>query len=371
MGGTAETDLDCERSVPLLQSTPMARNMYPGRADPRPRPAANWRAFWLLVGALVAAIGLWLYLDPTPGADGSPASTIVIREGDGWTEATARLASAGIVRRPLVFKGIVLLSGARSSLLPGRYSLRRGMSARDLIAALSDPTNQANVVVPEGWRLEQIGERLVAQGLATSGEWRQAVAHPPKLGLLNAIPPGRGLEGYLYPDTYRFTEANAAQQMVQEATKNLDERLTPAIRDGMRAEGLTVHEGLTLASIVEREAQVPSERPLIASVFLNRLRTGMPLQADPTVQYAVGKSGNWWKQRLTASDLRTPSPYNTYEHKGLPPGPIACPGIAAIRAVASPARTRYLYFVARGDGTHAFAVTLEEHNENVRRYLTP
>lgn len=349
----------------------MAHDLYQSQPRSRRRTAANWPVFWGLIALIIALPLLWVYLDPTPSGDGSPARTVVVRPGEGWTETSSRLREQGIIRRPLVFKAIVLLSGGRSQLLPGRYQLRRGTSSRDLISAMTNQDNQAVVIVPEGFRLEQIGERMVAQGLATPEQWRDALKSPPEAALLRSRPPGVGLEGYLYPDSYAFTEENAARQMVAEATSNLQERLTADLRSGFTAQGLSVHEALTLASIVEREAQAPAERPVIASVYLNRLKAGMPLQADPTVQYAVGRPGSWWKPHLTRADLHDPSPYNTYVHNGLPPGPIAGPGIASIQAVAHPASTRYLYFVARGDGSHAFAETLEEHNLNVQRYLRP
>lgn len=318
---------------------------------------------------LLGAIGAWFYLDPTPRANSRPPATVVVREGEGWTEVTERLHQAGIVRRPLTFKALVLLSGERAGLMPGRYQLEVGTSSRDLITALTDPSSASTIVVPEGWREEQVGEALVKEGLATEAEWRAAVANPPQVRVLANRPQESGLTGYLYPGTYRFTEQDVAQQMVREATLALQERLTGEIRAGLQKQGLSLHEGLTLASIVEREAQVPRERPVIASVYLNRLREGMRLQADPTTQYAVGTPGEWWKQGLTRSDLQSPSPYNTYVHEGLPPGPICSPGIASIEAVAFPEETSYLYFVARGDGGHAFSQTYEEHERNVQRYL--
>jgi UPF0755 protein len=346
----------------------MAKQMYRGRRKRADGPA-RWPLFWALVALLVVAPLLWLYLDPTPSASGAAPATIVVQPGDGWREVTERLREAGVVRRPLVFQGLVLLSGRRGDLMPGRYQVRPGAGARDVINALTSEEGQARITVPEGWRVEQIGERMVERGLATPQEWRAALEDPPDIPLLRARPPGAGLNGYLYPDTYRFTEGDAARQFVRLATQNLEERLTPALRDGFRRQDLSVHEALTLASIVEREARLDAERPVIASVFLNRLEADMRLQADPTTQYAVGQQGEWWKRRLTGDDLRDPSPYNTYTNRGLPPGPIASPGIASIEAVARPAQTEYLYFVARGDGGHAFARTLDEHNENVSRYL--
>lgn len=351
----------------------MARELYPPAQRQRPRrTSANWPVFWALAALLVSAPFAWLYLDPTPSGGRARTETVVVRPGEGWTEVTERLRARGLVRRPVSFKAIVLLSGARSALLPGRYSLRSGTGSRDLIAALTSANRGSSVTIPEGFRVEQVGERLVAQGLATPKQWEAALRKRRSAPVLASRPPGAGLEGYLYPDTYGFTEENAAEQFIEAAVSGLEDRLSPQLRRGLEREAGSVHAGLTLASIVEREAQAAPERPLIASVYLNRLRLPggpMKLQADPTVQYAVGRRGEWWKRGLTLDDLRDPSPYNTYVHVGLPPGPIANPGIASIEAVARPASTPYLYFVAKGDGAHAFAETLEEHNANVRRYL--
>ncbi len=347
----------------------MARELYTDGRGRLRQTDAHWARFWVLLALVGAALVAWVYLDPTPSGGGQPARTIVVRQGDGWTETTEQLRSADIVRRPLTFKALVLLSGERTSLMPGRYQLKPGTSSRDLIAALTDPSSASTVVIPEGWRHEQVGELLVKKGMATEAEWRAAVAAPPDVPALRGKPEQVGLTGYLYPGTYRFTEQDAAQQMVREALAALQEQLTVDILSGLKDQGLSVHEGLTLASIVEREAQAPQERAIIASVYLNRLRADMRLQADPTTQYAVGESGDWWTSQLTRSDLRNPSPYNTYVHEGLPPAPICSPGAPSIQAVAFPDQTSYLYFVAKGDGTHAFAETYEEHERNVDRYL--
>lgn len=332
-------------------------------ADPR------WRRFAALVALLLGALALWLYLDPTPGADGSAPATIVVRQGEGWTEVAERLRERGIVRRPLTFKAIVLLSGVRAGLMPGRYEIARGTSSRDIIAALTDPGTAGDLVIPPGWRLEQVGEALASRRLSDRGEWEDALNSPPDSTVLETRPPGASLEGYIYPGTYRFTQRDAARELVGEAVSRLEADVTPEITAGLEARGLSLHEGLTLASIIERETRLPEERPVVASVYLNRLRRGMRLQADPTTQYAVGEPGDWWKAGLTREDLRSTSPYNTYAHEGLPPGPICSPGLPALRAAAQPAETEYLYFVARGDGGHAFAETYEEHLRNVRRYL--
>ena len=184
--------------------------------------------------------------------------------------------------------------------------------------------------------------------------------------------PSDSLDGFLFPASYEFSRSVTAQQVVETMLKGFQDNVADKVQ--LEGQDLSLEQVVTLASIVEREAVEPSERPIIASVFLNRLRAGIALQADPTVQYAVAQSNasvaqyGYWKKELTLDDLQIDSPYNTYVRPGLPPGPIANPGLASINAVIRPARTNYLFFVAKNDGTHVFAETLEEHLRNVEQY---
>jgi UPF0755 protein len=190
--------------------------------------------------------------------------------------------------------------------------------------------------------------------------------------LANA-PEGASLEGFLFPGAYSIESSTDSEALLRLMLENFDRQVTPAIRQGFGAQGLSLREAVTLASIIEREATIAAEKPIMAGVFLNRLRAGMPLQADPTVQYALGlqAGGSWWKSPLEAADLAVESPYNTYLIDGLPPGPIANPGLASLQAVAAPATTDYLFFVldcaAATPGTHVFSVTYEEHLAHVEK----
>jgi UPF0755 protein len=191
---------------------------------------------------------------------------------------------------------------------------------------------------------------------------------------LRSRPAGASLEGYLFPDTYQVSPDVTAADLIQRMLRTFDQRVASQMRQQAAARGLTVHQWVTLASIVEREAVIASERPVIASVYLNRLELGMKLDADPTVQYALGyqaQTRSWWKRPLLLEDLEVKSPYNTYKNPGLPPGPIANPGLASLRAVVEAPDTDYYYFVANkqaGDGSHVFARTIEEHQRNIARY---
>jgi UPF0755 protein len=175
---------------------------------------------------------------------------------------------------------------------------------------------------------------------------------------------GPSLEGYLFPDTYQFVRGMSVDEMLTRMVQRMRGKLGPELQARARARGLSMHQLLTLASIIEREAVDPGEQKLIAAVFWNRLRLDMPLQADPTVQYAVAKE----RRALTRADLASDHPYNTYVNRGLPPGPIASPGLGAIEAALDPAPVKYLYFVAQDERRHHFSTTVAEHNAAVTRY---
>jgi UPF0755 protein len=239
----------------------------------------------------------------------------------------------------------------------------------DIARELQDATpEQISFTVLPGWRMEEIAASLATSGLnITSDEFLAAArSAPPSMDFL---PASVSTEGFLYPDTYILPRQATADDLVQELLRNFSLHLTTDLREGFDRQGLEVYEGVTLASIVQREAVVAEERAQIASVFYNRLRAGMKLDTDPTVQYALGYNtaqGTWWTNPLSTADLQIDSPYNTYVYTGLPPGPIANPSLNTLRAVAFPAETPYYYFRARcdGSGLHSFAITFEEHLKN-------
>jgi UPF0755 protein len=228
--------------------------------------------------------------------------------------------------------------------------------------------------VIEGWRAEQTARKIQENGLAPAEEILRLVRSPREQGIDPPDPRASSLEGFLFPDTYQFDNAVQPRQIVQTLVRQFEARLGEPLRQQASASGLSTLQLVTLASIVEREASVPTERPMVASVYLNRLKHGMRLDADPTVQFAVASidpaaaTYGYWKRDLSQQDLQIDSPYNTYKLGGLPPGPICSPGAASLQAVLQPAQTRLLYFVARGDGSHAFAESLQDHNANIARY---
>jgi UPF0755 protein len=247
------------------------------------------------------------------------------------------------------------------------------MTIPQVALALTDASaREVPLRITEGWRMEQVADALRAHSaLAGVADEFKLLAGPgsPRAAthdFLSDLPPGSGLEGYLFPDTYLFRPQATAGEVLDRLLQNFGARLPAGYRAGVAARGLTLHQALTLASLIEREAVVDDERPLIASVIYNRLAAGQWLEIDATVQYALGSAGNWWP-RLEGLDLRAiASPYNTYAGPGLPPGPIANPSLDSILAVAQPAQTSFLYYRALcdGSGRHAFAVTYEEHLAN-------
>lgn len=320
---------------------------------------------------LDATIGQPVSNDPRP-------VHFVLREGQSAAAVGRDLESAGLVRSALGFRLVVQLSGLATHLEAGDYELSPSMPLNQVVSILAQGRMAGGLLtIPEGWRALEIADALQRDHVAAREDFIRIVQHPnfPLPTFLQDLPAGSSLEGFLFPDSYRFRPDSPADHVVKTMVEDFGNHLSPDLEAGFRVNGLTVYQAVTLASIVEREAVVPSERPIIASVYLNRLKRGMRLQADPTVQYAlVPADGSldppwgYWKTALSLADLKTASPYNTYAVAGLPPGPICNPGLASLEAVAHPATTDYLYFVARPDRTHVFARTLEEHEQNVAKY---
>jgi UPF0755 protein len=301
-----------------------------------------------------------------------------------------QLQEAGLIDDPLLFEAYVRVNELDSRMSAGTFILSPAMTLVEIAEILQHAEASAvTVTIPEGWRVEQIADYLVEAdifaGNPTAGDdYRRQATTSDLTGLdasrypfLGERPAGVSLEGYLFPDTYDVpAEGATAADLLSRQLDNFAARV-PDLYEAAVAAGdtdLSLYEVLTVASIVEREAVVPEERPAIARVYLNRLAADMRLEADPTVQYAMGyqpESEQWWKTPVFLEEYSSVvSPYNTYLNAGLPPGPIANPGLSSIQAVLQPEEHDYLYFVALPDGTgrHVFAQTWEEHVENVQRY---
>ena len=325
-------------------------------------------------------IGLYLQLrqddlETPAAAEGQPVA-FVVAPGETAGDIAAKLQRAGLIADASLFRMLVKYYNLSSRLEAGEYELAPTMTMMEIAEQLQHGRlRETEITIPEGWRLEEIAAHLEKKGIATQTDFLTlAGADWAGFDFLKDRPAGASLEGYLFPDTYRIGPSFGAREVISLMLANFDKRLTAEMRAQAQAREMTLREVVTLAAIVEREAVIPDERPIIAAVYLNRLEAGMYLGADPTVQYAIGfvqKTGKWWNP-LTAEDYQTvDSPYNTYTHLGLPPGPVCNPGLASIRAVLYPAEVDYLYFLrndVKGDGTHVFSRTFEEHLANQAKY---
>jgi UPF0755 protein len=331
----------------------------------------------IMVVALVIIAGArQLYEDlAQPSRQAPNVVTVKVKPGDSATEISRTLEDAKVIRpgSGIIFRTLVRLRNVGGKFTAGDHQIIRGMSMNQIIDVLTTPPkiDEVTVTFPEGMRIEEYATRLKESGVIDNEDaFVQATKESYDFDFLRFRPSGVGLEGYLFPDTYRFVRGSKPRDIITRMLQNFDRQLTPEMRAQAEAQRRTIHQIVTLASIIEKEAQKPEERPTVAGVYVNRLDRDMPLQADPTVQYVIGTPGNWWpKDNVVLADaLKKPGPYNTYLTPGLPPGPIANPGLASLKAALNPEKHDYLYFVAKGDGYHAFARTLDEHNANVRQF---
>ncbi|TAK22500.1 MAG: endolytic transglycosylase MltG [Chloroflexota bacterium] len=333
-----------------------------------------WNARSRQAVPILSSVRAFVGDDDSAAGDDSRPRRFVVAPGENATTIAENLGKAGLVRDALAFRLQARNEGLDASFEAGEYQIAPSMRPSEIRQLLQRGRSPSlKITIPEGFRLAQIADVFESARPGTRTAFLAAASRRVSRSFLSDLPTGATLEGYLFPDTYEFTRDVSPTDAVDRLLDTFERRVTPEIVGRARGRGLTVHQLVTLASIVEREAQAASERPLIAAVFLARLRQNMPLQADPTVQYAVqpgpdpAPTGAYWKRDLSAADLATDSPYNTYRVRGLPPGPIANPGLASITAVVDAPSTDLLYFVARPDGTHLFARTLAEHNTNVAR----
>lgn len=295
-----------------------------------------------------------------------------VQLGESTYQVTENLQGQGLIASASALRDYLVYTGLDTTVQAGEYSLSPGMTAVEIAHALQDATpSEITFLILPGWRLEEVAAALPTSGLEIAPRVFLAnAADPPPLSpLVRELPAGASLEGFLFPDSYRLPRQVAVDGFIRALLEDFEIKVTREIQEGFQNQGLDLYQAVTLASIVEREAVVEDEMPLIASVFLNRLEIGMKLDADPTVQYALGYNqaqGDWWTNPLSLEDLGIDSPYNTYLYLGLPPGPIANPGLSALRAVAFPAQTPYFYFrsACDGSGRHSFAETFEEHQAN-------
>jgi UPF0755 protein len=279
----------------------------------------------------------------------------LVPSGQGSKEISRRLAAEGLVRSQIGFYLLVRFFGTDGQIQAGDFRLNKSMDARTIATELTHGMVDVWVTTLEGWRVEEIAMALSRDLTLPEKEFLQVAR-----------------EGYMFPDTYLIPKEATAGAIAAMFLDNFNKKVTPEMLSTLKKEGMTKDELVTLASLVEREGRTSTDRPVIAGILLNRLRRNWPLQVDATLQYALGyqqREKTWWKKELTDEDKKIDSPYNTYLNPGLPPGPIANPGLEAIKAVLTPQITDYMFYLHDKTGVAHYAKTIEGHQENIRLYL--
>ena len=306
---------------------------------------------------------IYQYFISPPKSMASP-KIFVIPKGTTGAEIAFRLKEEGFIRNSLAFRLLLKKTGLGTRIQPGDFLLSATMSAYQIALNLTSPLD-VWVTILEGWRVEEIAGHIISSS---------QFSHFQKEEFLKEAKP---LEGFLFPDTYLIPKNASASAIIKTLSDNFSRRVDEALREEISKKGWSLYEVVNLASIVEREARFDQDRPIVAGILIKRLKSGMPLQADATVQYAKSAvhcppftvDCEWWPRELTKADLELNSPYNTRKFLGLPPTPICNPGLASIKAVVFPKETEYWYYLSDKDGRMHYAVTLEEHNQNINIYL--
>jgi UPF0755 protein len=307
-----------------------------------------------------------------PAGQDEEKTLFAISPNESVNSISERLVTAGLVQSAQAFRDYLIYRGFDRSLQSGEFYLSATMNTIEIAEKIHSSTgDRTKFATLAGWRVEEVAASLESYGLNfTSDKFISEVKHP---GRINGIPASYqkypSLEGFLFPGSYPIDRDIQADGLISQMVNNFDASITSKMKKGYQKNGLSLYQAVILASIVEKESVLDEEKPIIASVFYNRIAAGMNLETDPTVQYALGYNGKmktWWTNPLSGDDLQTQSPYNTYIHSGLPPAPICSPGIESLRAVAFPADTHYYYFRAAcsNSGKHNFATTLDEHIQN-------
>ena len=318
--------------------------------------------FWGLLALVWIIVGLLYFQASRPMSDNTELQVFEVVPGMTLKRVSQELSRQNLIRSASAFQAIALIQDKQKLIMVGEYNVSPSMLPADILKRItSGKTVLHPVTIPEGYRITEIADLLAKQNLADKENFLQQTKN---MKLVTGVS-ADSLEGYLFPETYHFGKFTAEATIVKKMVETFKERaLKQKFLKRAREMGFSYHEIITLASLIEKETGKDSERKQISSVFHNRLKKNMRLQTDPTVIYAIKNfDGNIRKR-----DLKIDSPYNTYRHKGLPPGPIASPGLKSIIAALYPAKTANLYFVSRQDGSHQFSATLNEHNRAVQKY---
>ncbi len=325
---------------------------------------------FLVLLALIAAagVGVTLYNRTSEPFKGYSAAEqfVEITPGSSTRVIGQSLIEAGVIRNDPTYRAALWRTGAARALKAGTYRFDAPMTAVDVIRKIEKgDTWVRRLTFPEGLNMTEMARIFEQQHFGPASSFLEAARDPQPIA--NVDPDARDLEGYLFPETYSLPPKATASRLVHLMVDRFEQLFTEDMRQSAEARGMTTRQAVTLASIVEKETARGEERSIVAAVYLNRLQARMPLQCDPTVIYALEKAGRY-NGNITRADLDIDSPYNTYRYPGLPPGPIASPGLPSLKAAVAPADVGFLYFVSRNDGSHVFARTLDEHNANVRKF---
>jgi UPF0755 protein len=316
-------------------------------------------ALAVLAAALLCA---FLLLDKHPAGNWEE-KLVLVPKGSPFPEVVGIFREGGILPHPLVFRALVMITSTARRLHYGEYAFPTPPSTYDVWRRLVDgDVINYTVLVPPGANIYDVAAQIEAIKLAKAEAFLAAAASPAVLGRLEI--PGESAEGYLFPDKYIFVKPVTPEEIVDRMVREFRRNVPPDAEKRAGEAGLSLHQVVTIASIIEKEAGLEEEKPIVSAVIRRRLALAMPLQMDPTVIYEVKR----FDGTVTRKDLRAEGPYNTYLNRGLPPGPIANPGLAALNAALNPSKEEYLYFVSRNDGSHTFSRTLAEHNRAVEKF---
>jgi UPF0755 protein len=304
--------------------------------------------FILVVLFLIGGGFYWFYRNSVPLSNDVSSRYFLINKGASASQIGSSLEKSGFIKSALAFRIYVKFSGNSKKILAGEYRLSPSFSLSDIVDQFLHGPEEIWVTIPEGLRIEEVAVRFT-EALAKDAQFVE-----------DFLAAGKGKEGFLFPDTYLFPQETTAEKIVEKMLATFDKKVDLKIKNG----------DIILASLVERETKTAEERPIVAGILLNRIKIGMSLQVDATVQYVVGTSQKWWPV-LSQDDLKIKSPYNTYTNLGLPPTPICNPGLSSIKAAVYPAKTDFLYYLHDLNGAIHYARTFEEHNQNIRQYLSP
>jgi UPF0755 protein len=343
--------------------------------------------YFLFAAAAVVAVNIFGYYQNINSPSGAAAANFIVQPGETVKQISRDLYLSGLIKSKIYFEFYVWLAKKEKQLQAGTYSLSGQMTIKDIVARLSAGqalSREKEITIIPGWTVRDIADYFSQQGIASSGDFFKLAGEPMKnyqsvksaadwptdysarFDFLADKPKNYGLEGYLFPDTYRIYQDAVAADAIEKMLANFGGKLTPQTRAAIKNQGKTIYEIITLASIIEKEVSKQEDMKIVSGIFWGRMKAGQPLESCATLAYILGKN----KPVYSLADTKIDSPYNTYRHQGLPPGPIGNPSLAAIGAAIYPTLTDYGYFLSRPDtGETIFSKTLEEHNRNKRKYL--